>query len=108
MAAPRRPIALLVVIAVLVATTLVVAAPLAAAELPRLEHPPIKGGGSLTVLAVGDWGRRGQFNQSLVAEQVRVACTTHIICLHMLMLTTSSILPPFFFVLLARTRFLHW
>ena len=42
------------------------------AELPRLEHPPSKEDRSLTLLAVGDWGRRGQFNQSLVAEQVRI------------------------------------
>ncbi|KAJ1275805.1 hypothetical protein BS78_05G164800 [Paspalum vaginatum] len=48
-----------------------VAAPRGSAELPRLEHPP-KADGSLTVLAVGDWGRRGQFNQSLVAEQMGI------------------------------------
>nr|CAB3489992.1 unnamed protein product [Digitaria exilis] len=42
------------------------------AELPRLEHPPTKADGSLTVLAVGDWGRRGQFNQSMVAEQMGI------------------------------------
>ncbi|KAL6842901.1 hypothetical protein ACP4OV_027214 [Aristida adscensionis] len=41
------------------------------AELPRVEHPP-KEEGSLAVLAVGDWGRRGQFNQSLVAEQMGI------------------------------------
>ncbi|WVZ51294.1 hypothetical protein U9M48_002450 [Paspalum notatum var. saurae] len=41
------------------------------AELPRLEHPP-KADGSITMLAVGDWGRRGQFNQSLVAEQMGI------------------------------------
>jgi len=43
----------------------------AAAALPRVEHPP-KAGGTLAVLAVGDWGRRGQFNQTLVARQVKV------------------------------------
>nr|CAB3491738.1 unnamed protein product [Digitaria exilis] len=42
------------------------------AELPRLEHPPTKADGSLAVLAVGDWGRRGQFNQSMVAEQMGI------------------------------------
>ena len=41
----------------------------AAAELTRVEHPP-KTEGSLNILAVGDWGRRGQYNQTLVAEQV--------------------------------------
>ena len=56
-------------IALLVVVVLVVAAD---AELPRLEHPPSKEDRSLTLLAVGDWGRRGQFNQSLVAEQVRI------------------------------------
>ena len=44
---------------------------LEAAALPRVEHPP-KAGGTLAVLAVGDWGRRGQFNQTLVAQQVKV------------------------------------
>jgi len=56
-------------IALLVVVVLVVAAD---TELPRLEHPPRKEDRSLTLLAVGDWGRRGQFNQSLVAEQVRI------------------------------------
>nr|CAB3491740.1 unnamed protein product [Digitaria exilis] len=41
----------------------------AEAELTVVEHPP-KTEGSLNVLAVGDWGRRGQFNQTLVAEQM--------------------------------------
>ncbi|KAG2570685.1 purple acid phosphatase 3-like [Panicum virgatum] len=41
----------------------------AAAELTRVEHPP-KTEGSLNILAVGDWGRRGQYNQTLVAEQM--------------------------------------
>jgi len=41
----------------------------ATAELTRVEHPP-KTEWSLNILAVGDWGRRGQYNQTLVAEQV--------------------------------------
>jgi tartrate-resistant acid phosphatase type 5 len=41
----------------------------AEAELQRVQHAP-KEDGSLTVLAVGDWGRGGQYNQTLVAEQV--------------------------------------
>lgn len=49
----------------------------AAAELTRVEHPP-KTEGSLNVLAVGDWGRRGQYNQTLVAEQVIQSCVFHV------------------------------
>ncbi|KAL6596026.1 hypothetical protein ACP70R_047390 [Stipagrostis hirtigluma subsp. patula] len=41
----------------------------AAAELPRLEHPA-KNDGSLSLLVVGDWGRRGTHNQSRVADQM--------------------------------------
>ena len=51
------------------AAALLLAAP-ADAALPRVEHAPTKADGSLAVLAVGDWGRRGQFNQTLVAQQV--------------------------------------
>ncbi|PUZ45158.1 hypothetical protein GQ55_8G199800 [Panicum hallii var. hallii] len=60
------------VVAILLAAVVAVAASLlapAAAELTRVEHPP-KSEGSLSILAVGDWGRRGQFNQTLVAEQM--------------------------------------
>jgi hypothetical protein len=63
MAAPTMALLIIVILLVVVA---------ADAELPRLEHPPSKEDRSLTLLAVGDWGRRGQFNQSLVAEQVRI------------------------------------
>ncbi|ONK61330.1 uncharacterized protein A4U43_C08F28750 [Asparagus officinalis] len=42
---------------------------LSSAELPRFEHP-VKGDGSLSLLAVGDWGRNGTFNQSQVAYQM--------------------------------------
>lgn len=63
------PIVLLLVVVVAVA-----AAP-AVAELPRLEHSP-KADGSLSILAVGDWGRRGEFNQSRVATQVRTDRST--------------------------------
>lgn len=42
----------------------------AAGELARLEHTA-KNGGSLSLLVVGDWGRKGTYNQSRVAEQVR-------------------------------------
>lgn len=39
------------------------------AELERFEQPT-KGDGTLTFLVVGDWGRKGHFNQSQVAFQV--------------------------------------
>ncbi|KAF5192991.1 Purple acid phosphatase [Thalictrum thalictroides] len=39
------------------------------AELERLQHSP-KSGGSLSFLVVGDWGRRGAYNQSQVALQM--------------------------------------
>ncbi|GJN08518.1 hypothetical protein PR202_ga26450 [Eleusine coracana subsp. coracana] len=41
----------------------------ATAELHRLEHPA-KDDGTLSLLVVGDWGRKGTYNQSLVAEQM--------------------------------------
>ncbi|KAL5721813.1 acid phosphatase [Ranunculus cassubicifolius] len=42
-------------------------------DLQRLEHP-LKEDGSLNFLVVGDWGRRGSYNQSRVAFQMgRVA-----------------------------------
>ncbi|CAI0553049.1 unnamed protein product [Linum tenue] len=41
----------------------------AVAELPRLEH---SGDGSLAVLVVGDWGRKGAYNQTQVATQMGV------------------------------------
>ncbi|KAJ4825222.1 Purple acid phosphatase 17 [Turnera subulata] len=39
------------------------------AELQRFEHSP-KDDGSLSFLVIGDWGRRGLFNQSRVALQM--------------------------------------
>ncbi|KAG1342699.1 purple acid phosphatase 3 [Cocos nucifera] len=39
------------------------------ADLQRLEHP-LKHDGSLRVLVVGDWGRKGAYNQSQVATQM--------------------------------------
>ncbi|WVZ51291.1 hypothetical protein U9M48_002447 [Paspalum notatum var. saurae] len=61
---------LLAVVAAVAAAVLLLVAP-AAAELTRVEHLP-KAEGSLAVLAVGDWGRRGQYNQTLVAQQMGV------------------------------------
>ena len=57
-----------ILLAVVAAAAASLLAPVAA-ELTRVEHPP-KTEGSLNILAVGDWGRRGQYNQTLVAEQV--------------------------------------
>ncbi|KAF0907435.1 hypothetical protein E2562_017371 [Oryza meyeriana var. granulata] len=59
-------------VALLLVLLVAVVAPPVAAELPRLEHPH-KGDGSLTLLAVGDWGRRGAHNQSMVATQMGIA-----------------------------------
>ncbi|KAG5395033.1 hypothetical protein IGI04_024996 [Brassica rapa subsp. trilocularis] len=39
------------------------------AELRRLVQPP-KSDGTLSFLVVGDWGRRGSYNQSQVARQM--------------------------------------
>lgn len=44
---------------------------LSAAELQRFEHR-LQHDGSLSFLVVGDWGRRGSYNQSLVAYQVLI------------------------------------
>ncbi|KAI7756509.1 hypothetical protein M8C21_014498 [Ambrosia artemisiifolia] len=41
-----------------------------AAELQRFEHLPTKPDGSLDILVIGDWGRRGLYNQSHVAFQM--------------------------------------
>ncbi|KAL0336724.1 UNVERIFIED_CONTAM: Purple acid phosphatase 4 [Sesamum radiatum] len=41
------------------------------AELQRFEHPT-KPDGSLTALVIGDWGRKGEYNQSEVAYQMGV------------------------------------
>lgn len=39
------------------------------AELKRIKHP-VKDDGSLSFLAIGDWGRKGWYNQSIVAMEV--------------------------------------
>ncbi|XP_009607042.1 purple acid phosphatase 3 [Nicotiana tabacum] len=43
----------------------------ATAELHRLEHPA-KTDGSLSILVVGDWGRKGTYNQTEVAHQMGI------------------------------------
>uniref|UniRef100_A0A0E0CXP3 Purple acid phosphatase n=1 Tax=Oryza meridionalis TaxID=40149 RepID=A0A0E0CXP3_9ORYZ len=45
------------------------AATATATGLVRVEHPT-KSDGSLSLLVVGDWGRKGTYNQSRVAEQM--------------------------------------
>jgi hypothetical protein len=57
-------------LALLAVTAAALLCPPAAAELPRLEHASAKNDGSLSILVVGDWGRKGTYNQSRVAEQV--------------------------------------
>lgn len=61
------PVGLLLI--VVNAAAMLLAPPAGAAALPRVVHAP-KADGTLAILAVGDWGRRGQFNQTLVAQQV--------------------------------------
>jgi len=41
------------------------------ALLQRLEHP-VKADGSLSLVVIGDWGRKGTYNQSEVSAQVFV------------------------------------
>ncbi|KAL8042726.1 hypothetical protein ABFX02_09G071900 [Erythranthe guttata] len=55
----------------LTTTVMIVAVSLlhTSAEFERFEHPA-KGDGTLTFLVVGDWGRKGDFNQSQVAFQM--------------------------------------
>ncbi|AET05619.1 putative Acid phosphatase [Medicago truncatula] len=44
------------------------------AELQRIEHPAVKADATLSFLVIGDWGRKGTYNQSQVAFQMgRVA-----------------------------------
>ncbi|GKV27275.1 hypothetical protein SLEP1_g36462 [Rubroshorea leprosula] len=43
------------------------------AELQRFQHP-VKADGSLSFLVVGDWGRKGLYNQSEVAFQGIILC----------------------------------
>ncbi|CAL4938464.1 unnamed protein product [Urochloa decumbens] len=56
-------------LAILAAAALLCDCDTAAAALPLLDHPA-KSDGSLSLLVVGDWGRKGAYNQSRVAEQM--------------------------------------
>lgn len=58
-------------------------------ELKRFEQPS-KGDGSLSFLVIGDWGRRGAFNQSQVAFQVHFS-STPLLTAHSLTFVTSHI-----------------
>lgn len=40
-------------------------------ELQRFQ-PPTKPDGSISVLVIGDWGRKGDYNQSRLATQVNI------------------------------------
>ncbi|KAL4575627.1 hypothetical protein LXL04_022477 [Taraxacum kok-saghyz] len=56
--------------AILLVVYTVVAGVIVVAELQRFDHQPTKADGSLDILVVGDWGRRGLYNQSDVAFQM--------------------------------------
>ncbi|CAI9296612.1 unnamed protein product [Lactuca saligna] len=64
MAINNKTTTILLVVYTVVATVNVVA------ELQRFDHRPTKADGSLDILVVGDWGRRGLYNQSDVAFQM--------------------------------------
>ncbi|RRT81891.1 hypothetical protein GW17_00034693 [Ensete ventricosum] len=53
----------------IMALALVLSLVSSSAELQKLEHS-IKNDGSLSLLVIGDWGRKGEFNQTHVATQV--------------------------------------
>ncbi|KAJ6807594.1 purple acid phosphatase 3-like [Iris pallida] len=63
--APLGGLFLVLLVAAMASSTV----PFSSAALPRFEQP-IKSDGSLSLLAVGDWGRNGTFNQSRVAFQM--------------------------------------
>lgn len=67
---PTHPMAvkneIFIVICVIVGTIVIIGGN---AELQRFDHPA-KADGSLSILVVGDWGRKGKYNQSQVAYQV--------------------------------------
>jgi hypothetical protein len=47
------------------------------AELQRLEHPAVNkaDASSISFLVIGEWGRKGTYNQSRVAFQVSLSLT---------------------------------
>ncbi|CAN6290088.1 unnamed protein product [Urochloa humidicola] len=69
MAAKGSSAAMAAAVALLAVVAFFLCCDTAAAALPRLGHPA-KSDGSLSLLVVGDWGRKGTYNQSRVAEQM--------------------------------------
>ncbi|CAA3014714.1 purple acid phosphatase 3-like [Olea europaea subsp. europaea] len=69
---PTHPMAvkneIFIVICVIVGTIVIIGGN---AELQRFDHPA-KADGSLSILVVGDWGRKGKYNQSQVASQMGI------------------------------------
>lgn len=57
------------VLCFLVAIVFVISSASASTRLKKFDHPT-KGDGTLNFLVIGDWGRRGTYNQSHVARQV--------------------------------------
>lgn len=68
------------------------------AELQSLEHP-LKHDGYLSLLVIGDWGRKGENNQSHVATQVGINSLLNYLLLFFLLISSSS----FFFLDLETT-----
>ncbi|KAL3835462.1 hypothetical protein ACJIZ3_010198 [Penstemon smallii] len=60
------------ILVVIIINILVFEMHIAYGVLERFEHPMIKGDGSLSVLVIGDWGRKGQYNQSKLANQMGI------------------------------------
>jgi hypothetical protein len=84
---------------------------LSTAELQQFEQDP-KADRSLSFLVVGDWGRRGGFNQSEVAEQVSIISTflLYFSSLHTISCMAyhsyiSQLLFHFYFILFISTEF---
>lgn len=57
------------VLCFLVAIVFVISSASASTRLKKFNHPT-KGDGTLNFLVIGDWGRRGTYNQSHVARHV--------------------------------------
>ncbi|GAB2287382.1 Purple acid phosphatase 3 [Dionaea muscipula] len=66
----RRLLVIVRITAILISTAAMFGSLRAAGELQRFQHPINKVDASLSFLVVGDWGRKGAYNQSLVALQM--------------------------------------
>ncbi|KAK0574570.1 hypothetical protein LWI29_025607 [Acer saccharum] len=60
------------IIANLIMLSWCVVVPPSTAELPRFDHTPTKADGSFSFLVIGDWGRKGGYNQTEVAYQMGI------------------------------------